>query len=39
MEAIKGAGALPFTLGPLVLRSETAALCALSIINYELRAP
>jgi 16S rRNA (uracil1498-N3)-methyltransferase len=38
MEAIKGAGALPITLGPLVLRSETAALCALSIINYELRA-
>jgi 16S rRNA (uracil1498-N3)-methyltransferase len=33
MEAIKGAGALPITLGPLVLRSETAALCALSIIN------
>ena len=36
MEAIKGAGALPITLGPLVLRSETAALCALSIINYEM---
>ena len=39
MEAIKGAGALPITLGPLILRSETAALCALSIINYELSAP
>jgi 16S rRNA (uracil1498-N3)-methyltransferase len=39
MDAIKGAGALPITLGPLVLRSETAALCALSIINHELRAP
>jgi 16S rRNA (uracil1498-N3)-methyltransferase len=39
MEAIKGAGALPITLGPLVLRSETATLCALSIINYELSAP
>jgi 16S rRNA (uracil1498-N3)-methyltransferase len=38
MEAIKGAGALPITLGPLILRSETAALCALSIINYELSA-
>jgi 16S rRNA (uracil1498-N3)-methyltransferase len=38
MEAIKGAGARPITLGPLVLRSETAALCALSIINYEWRA-
>ena len=39
MEAIQGAGALPMTLGPLVLRSETAALCALSILNYELRSP
>ncbi len=38
MEAIQGAGALPITLGPLVLRSETAALCALSIINHELSA-
>jgi 16S rRNA (uracil1498-N3)-methyltransferase len=37
MEAIKGAGALPISLGPLVLRSETAALCALSMINYELQ--
>jgi 16S rRNA (uracil1498-N3)-methyltransferase len=39
MEAIRGAGALPITLGPLVLRSETAALCALAIINHELGAP
>jgi 16S rRNA (uracil1498-N3)-methyltransferase len=39
MEAIKATGACPITLGPLVLRSETAALCALSIINYELSAP
>jgi 16S rRNA (uracil1498-N3)-methyltransferase len=39
LESIKGAGALPITLGPLVLRSETAALCALSIINHELSAP
>jgi 16S rRNA (uracil1498-N3)-methyltransferase len=38
MEAIKEAGALPITLGPLVLRSETAALCALSILNHELQA-
>jgi 16S rRNA (uracil1498-N3)-methyltransferase len=38
MEAIQGAGALPITLGPLVLRSETAALCALSILNHELQA-
>jgi 16S rRNA (uracil1498-N3)-methyltransferase len=39
MDSIKGAGALPITLGPLILRSETAALCALSILNYELSAP
>jgi 16S rRNA (uracil1498-N3)-methyltransferase len=38
MQAIKGAGALPITLGPLVLRSETAALCALANLNHELRA-
>jgi 16S rRNA (uracil1498-N3)-methyltransferase len=39
VEAIKKSGALPITLGPLVLRSETAAIFALSIINYELQAP
>jgi 16S rRNA (uracil1498-N3)-methyltransferase len=38
MAAIQGAGARPITLGTLVLRSETAALCALSIINHELSA-
>jgi 16S rRNA (uracil1498-N3)-methyltransferase len=37
MEAIKAAGARPLTLGPLILRCETAAVCALSILNYELR--
>jgi len=37
MEAIKAAGARPVTLGPLILRCETAAVCALSILNYELR--
>jgi 16S rRNA (uracil1498-N3)-methyltransferase len=36
MQAIKKAGARPVTLGPLVLRCETAAVSALSIINYEL---
>ncbi|MGC8828633.1 MAG: RsmE family RNA methyltransferase [Verrucomicrobiia bacterium] len=36
LTAIKSSGALPITLGKLVLRVETAALCALSIINYEL---
>ncbi len=39
MESIKGSGALPITLGPLILRSETAALCALSVLNYELSGP
>jgi 16S rRNA (uracil1498-N3)-methyltransferase len=36
MNAIKGAGALPITLGRLVLRSETAAIYSLSVLNYEL---
>ena len=31
--------ARPIDLGPLVLRSETAALCTLAVITYELRAP
>jgi len=35
--AIKGSGALPITLGPLILRSETAALYTLSILAYELQ--
>jgi 16S rRNA (uracil1498-N3)-methyltransferase len=38
MSAIKADGALPITLGPLILRSETAAIYALSILNYELQA-
>ncbi len=37
-EAIKTDGALPITLGPLVLRTETAAIYCLSILNYELQA-
>ncbi len=37
IEAIKGSGAYPITLGPLVLRTETAATYCLSILNYELR--
>ena len=36
--AIQGAGARPITLGPLVLRVETAATYCLSVLNYELRA-
>lgn len=38
MNAIKSAGMLPITLGPLVLRSETAAVYCLSVLNYELQA-
>jgi 16S rRNA (uracil1498-N3)-methyltransferase len=38
-DAIKRQGALPITLGPLVLRTETAAIYCLSVINYELRSP
>ena len=38
MSMIKSAGVLPITLGPLVLRSETAATYALSVLNYELQA-
>ena len=34
---IRASGAQPITLGPLVLRSDTAALYALSIASYELR--
>ena len=37
--AVRAAGALPITLGPLVLRSETAAIYCLSVINYELQSP
>lgn len=36
---ITAAGALPMTLGRLVLRTETAATYCLSIFNYELQAP
>jgi 16S rRNA (uracil1498-N3)-methyltransferase len=36
LEAIRASGAKPITLGPLVLRSDTAALYLISVINYEL---
>lgn len=39
IETITAAGALPITLGNLVLRVETAATYCLSIINYEIQAP
>ena len=38
MGAIKSAGVLPITLGRLVLRSETAAIYCLSVLNYELQS-
>ena len=34
----KSAGALPITLGRLVLRSETAAIYSLSVLNFELQS-
>ena len=36
--AIRAAGGLPITLGPRVLRAETAAAYCLSVLNYELEA-
>ena len=38
IQAIQDGGAKPITLGPLVLRCETAAVYCLSITNYELQA-
>jgi 16S rRNA (uracil1498-N3)-methyltransferase len=35
LKSIEGSGALPITLGPFVLRTETAAIYSLSVINYE----
>jgi 16S rRNA (uracil1498-N3)-methyltransferase len=37
--ALRSAGCQPWSLGPLVLRSETAAICALSILGYHWRSP
>jgi 16S rRNA (uracil1498-N3)-methyltransferase len=39
INAVRAAGALPVTLGQLVLRSETAAVYGLSVLNYELQWP
>ncbi len=38
LKAIQASGALPISLGRLVLRVETAAIYCLSIINYELNS-
>lgn len=37
--AAESSGAQPITLGPLVLRVETAAIYCLSVLNHELTAP
>ena len=37
LEVIKSEGTLPITLGCLVLRSDTAAVYSLSVLNYELQ--
>ncbi|MDR1009775.1 MAG: 16S rRNA (uracil(1498)-N(3))-methyltransferase [Opitutaceae bacterium] len=39
MREADAAGIIPVTLGPLVLRCETAATYALSILSYELQTP
>ncbi len=36
ISSAKSNGCLPITLGPIVLRTETAAIYCLSILNYEL---
>jgi 16S rRNA (uracil1498-N3)-methyltransferase len=38
LEAIQASGALPISLGRLVLRVETAAIYCLFILNYELNS-
>lgn len=38
LSVLQSAGALPITLGPRVLRTDTAAVYCLSIINYELQS-
>jgi len=37
MASANSAGYLPVTLGPIILRSETAAIYSLSVLNYELQ--
>jgi 16S rRNA (uracil1498-N3)-methyltransferase len=36
LELIRAAGAKPITLGDLVLRADTAAICSLAVIRHEL---
>jgi 16S rRNA (uracil1498-N3)-methyltransferase len=39
MDLLRSAGAAPITLGRLVLRSDTAAIASLAVLNYELQPP
>ena len=39
IDLILTAGALPITLGPVILRADTAAISCLSVINHELTSP
>ncbi len=39
INAVRSSGALPISLGQLVLRSETAAIYCLAVLNYELQYP
>ena len=38
MAAIRAAGATPITLGPLVLRADTAAIYSLALLSCEFNA-
>jgi 16S rRNA (uracil1498-N3)-methyltransferase len=38
LDAIEASGACPISLGPLVLRSDTAAIYCLSVVNYARQA-
>jgi len=39
VETVTKSGASPITLGPLVLRADTAAVYCLSVLSYELQRP
>ncbi|HEU0009796.1 MAG TPA: RsmE family RNA methyltransferase [Verrucomicrobiae bacterium] len=39
VQAVTKSGASPITLGPLVLRADTAAVYCLSVLSYELQQP
>jgi 16S rRNA (uracil1498-N3)-methyltransferase len=39
MNAVRSGGGLPITLGRQILRTETAAIYCLSVLNYEMQSP